>query len=200
MILTSSATKSRSVSLVTDTLYMYISTPVLTVMNIWFVKNVMSWNLKRLFITEFKMDIRSEKYTWWQFFVQTPTQPQLNLTLSWVRIENSAYNLGPKSIFSSDFVLFSLEMVFFHFWQYCRCIVLIVQIAIVITSPRPPSCFTLVEASLKKTQKFGTMTKKGREGEDKLFSISFWEFWKPRGGLNFSKISEMKIALNHRPK
>ena len=32
---------------------------------------------------------------------------------------------------------------------------LIVQIAIVITSPRPPSCFTLVEASLKNTQKGG---------------------------------------------
>ena len=63
MILTSLATMSRYVSLVTDPLYMYISTPVLTVMNIWFVKNVMSWNLKRLFITEFKMDIRSEKYT-----------------------------------------------------------------------------------------------------------------------------------------
>ena len=122
IILTSSAT-SWSVSLVTDLLYMYISTQVLTVKNIWFVKNVMSWNLKRLFIIELNMDIRSENYTWWQFFVQTPTQPQLNLTLSWVCIENSAYNLGPKSIFSSDFVLFSLEMVFFHFWQYCRCIV-----------------------------------------------------------------------------
>ena len=98
MILTSSATMSRSVSLVTDPVYMYISTLVLTVMNISFVKNVISWNLKRLFITELKMDIRSENYTWWQFFVQTPTQLQLNLTLSWVRVENSAYNLGPKFI------------------------------------------------------------------------------------------------------
>ena len=176
MILTLSATKSRSVSLVTDTLYMYISTPVLTVMNIWFVKNVMSWNLKRLFITEFKMDIRSEKYTWWQFFVQIPTQPQLNLTLSWVRIENSAYNLGPKSIFSSDFVLFSLEMVFFHFWQYCRCIVLIVQIAIVITSPRPPSCFTLVEASLKKLKNLGQWPRRGGRGGINYFPFHFGNF------------------------
>ena len=32
------------------------------------------------------------------------------------------------------------------------------------------------------------------------FPISIWEFEKPGGGLNFSKMSELKIALRHHPK
>ena len=85
MILTSLATMSRSLSLVTNPLYMYISTPVLTVMNIWFVKIVMSWELvpETTFYFRIKNGYTIRKLYLMTIFCPNPnatsTQPNLKL-------------------------------------------------------------------------------------------------------------------------
>ena len=51
----------------------------------------------------------------------------------------------------------------------------------------------LGEASLKKNEKiWGKFPKGGEDVKEKKFPISIWEFGKPRGGLNFSKMSELQ--------
>ena len=108
----------------------------------------------------------------------TPTQPNLKLGSYWklsIQPRTKIYiQLGFCPIFTWNglFSLLTVLQMYSFNCPNCHSYYL----------PPPTLMFYLSGGVTKKTQKFGTMTKKGREGGDKLFSISFWEFWKPRGG------------------
>ena len=59
----------------------------------------------------------------------------------------------------------------------------------------PPICTYWGEPSLKKNGKIWEKFPRGGgfEKNRRKFPISIWEFWKPRGDLDFSKMSEFQI-------